>query len=207
MEFENEPIPGLPGRLPPGEEILWQGTPDWRGVARGVFHTRLVAVWFLFVASMAFVAGGTGVVGALTTMAVALLGLGVLAVLARAQAKSTIYTLTNKRVVLRFGVALPKCVNVPLALVGTADVKPAGTGFVDVSLTPTVRFPLAYLQMWPHARPWKFGSPQPMLRAVPEAFVPQLADALAKADPARVAATRDAAPVPAPGPALVGAAA
>ncbi|WP_310475007.1 photosynthetic complex putative assembly protein PuhB [Sandarakinorhabdus sp.] len=192
MEYEDEPIPGLPGRLPPGEEILWQGTPDWRGVARGVFHTRLVTVWFLIVAGFAFVSGGTGVVGAVTTLAVALLGLAVLAVLARAQAKSTIYTLTNKRVVLRFGVALPKCVNVPLALIGKADVKPAGAGMVDVSLTPTVRFPLAYLQMWPHVRPWKFGSPQPMLRAVPEDFVPQLADALAKADPARFAASPDA---------------
>jgi hypothetical protein len=204
MEYEDEPIPGLPGRLPPGENILWQGTPDWRGVARGVFHTRLVAAWFIFVASLAFVAGGTGLVGALITLGVALLGLGVLAVLARAQAKSTIYTLTNKRVVLRFGVALPKCVNVPLALVGKADAKPAGAGLVDVSLTPTVRFPLAYLQMWPHVRPWKFGSPQPMLRAVPEAFVPMLADALAKADPARAtAASADTAAVPA----MVGAAA
>jgi hypothetical protein len=203
MEYEDEPIPGLPGRLPPGEVIIWQGTPDWRGVARGVFHVRLVAIWFLIVAGFAFVAGGTGVVGALTTLAVALLGLGLLAVLARAQAKSTIYTLTNKRVVLRFGVALPKCVNVPLSLIGTADAKPAGTGMVDVSLTPTVRFPLAYLQMWPHVRPWKFGSPQPMLRAVPDAFLPLLADALAKADPARVAAMPDTAR----GAALIGAAA
>lgn len=185
MEYEDEPIPGLPGRLPPGETILWQGTPDWLGVARGVFHARLVVIWFLFVASLAFVAGGTGLTGALVTMAVAALGLGLLGGLARVQAKSTIYTLTNKRVVLRFGVALPKCVNVPLALVGRADVKPAGTGIVDVSLTPTVRFPLAYLQMWPHVRPWKFGSPQPMLRSVPESFVPVLSDALAKADPAR----------------------
>lgn len=202
MEYENEPIPGLPGRLPPGEAIVWQGTPNWRGVARGVFHTRLVAVWFVIVAGFAFVTGGTGLIGAATTLGVALLGLGVLAILARAQAKSTIYTLTNKRVVLRFGVALPKCVNVPLALVGKADVKPAGDGLVDVSLTPTVRFPLAYLQMWPHVRPWKFGSPQPMLRAVPEAFVPQLADALAKADPAHIAASPDAAAAPA----MVGAA-
>ena len=185
MEYEDEPIPGLPGRLPPGEEILWQGTPDWRGVARGVFHTRLVAAWFVFVASLAFAAGGTGLKGAGITLGVAVLGLAILGVLARAQAKSTIYTLTNKRVVLRFGVALPKCVNVPLSLVGKADVKPAGAGLVDVSLTPTVRFPLAYLQMWPHVRPWKFGSPQPMLRAVPEAFLPLLGEALAKADPAR----------------------
>jgi Bacterial PH domain len=204
MEYEDEPIPGLPGRLPPGETILWQGTPDWRGVARGVFHTRLVTLWFLFVASLAFVAGGTGLSGALITLAVAALGLAVLAVLARVQARSTIYTLTNKRVVLRFGVALPKCVNVPLALVGKADAKPAGEGMVDVSLTPTVRFPLAYLQMWPHVRPWKFGSPQPMLRAVPESFVPLLADALLKADPARHAAPAAA---PAPAGAMIEAAA
>jgi len=187
MEYEDEPIPGLPGRLPPGEHIIWQGTPDWLGVARGVFHARLVAIWFVVVAGFAFVAGGTGLTGALVTMAVAALGLALLGVLARWQAKSTIYTLTNKRVVLRFGVALPKCVNVPLALVGRADVKPAGTGIVDVSLTPIVRFPLAYLQMWPHVRPWKFGSPQPMLRSVPQALLPLLSDALAKADPAKSA--------------------
>jgi hypothetical protein len=42
-----------------------------------------------------------------------------------------------------------------------------------------------------------------MLRSVPENFVPQLADALAKADPDRVAANTDAAPAPA----MVGAAA
>ena len=60
MEYEDEPIPGLPGRLPPGEDIIWQATPDWRGVARGVFHTRLVAAWFIIVAAFAFVAGGTG---------------------------------------------------------------------------------------------------------------------------------------------------
>lgn len=202
MEYENEPIPGLPGRLPPGEVMIWQTTPDWRGVARGVFHTRLVAAWFIIVAGFAFVAGGTGLAGALTTLAVAGLGLGVLAGLARAQARSTIYTLTNRRVVMRFGVALPKCVNVPLALIGRADVRGIGNGLADVSLTPTVRFPLAYLQMWPHVRPWKFGSPQPMLRAVPETLVPQLADALAGADPARAMAAGAA-----PAPALMGAAA
>lgn len=196
MEYDLEPTPGLPGRLPPGETIVWQGAPDWRGVASGVFHTRLVAIWFVVVAGFAFVAGGTGLIGALVTMAVAALGLAMLAVLALAQARSTIYTLTNRRVVMRFGVALPKCVNVPLALVGSADVKSAGAGIVDVSLTPTVRFPLAYLQMWPHVRPWKVGSPQPMLRSVPEAFVPLLAGALAKTDPAHAKATAQAAAIP-----------
>ena len=183
IEYEDEPIPGLPGRLPPGEEIIWQGTPDWRGVARGVFHTRFVAAWFIVLAGLAFLAGGTGLTGAITTLAVAVVAMALLVVLARAQAKSTIYTLTNRRIVLRFGVALPKCVNLPLALIGSADAKPAGDGIMDISLTPTTRFPLGYLQMWPHVRPWKFGQPQPMLRSVPQDFVAILARQLAAADP------------------------
>jgi len=88
IEYEIEPIPGLPGNLPPGESIVWQGSPDWQTLARAVFHTRLVAVWFIFVASLAFVGGGTGLKGAVITLAVASLGLGILYFLARASARS-----------------------------------------------------------------------------------------------------------------------
>ena len=27
---------------------------------------------------------------------------------------------------------------------------------------------IAWLQLWPHARPWRLGKPQPMLRCVPQ---------------------------------------
>ena len=184
-EYENEPIKGLPGFLPKDESIVWQGSPDWRSMARGVFHTRLVTAWFVFVAMGAFIAGGTGLKGAAITLLVAMLGLGVLAALAYFQARTTVYTLTEKRLVMRFGIALPKCVNLPLKLVASADQKPAGTGHVDVVVAPLGRFPLGWLQMWPHVRPWKVAEPQPMLRGVPESFVPVFAETLAKADPAR----------------------
>ena len=186
IEYEIEPIRGLPGNLPKGEHIVWQGSPEFRSFARSVFHTRLVAGWFIFVASLAFVAGGTGVLGAAITLMVAMLGLGVLGLLAWAGARSTVYTLTNKRVVMRFGAAVPKCVNLPLARIGAADVRPSGDGYVDIVLRTTDRFPLGWLQTWPHVRPWKVASPQPMLRALPESFVPILAEGLTGADPARV---------------------
>jgi len=186
IEYEIEPIRGLPGNLPKGEHIVWQGSPDFRSFARSVFHTRLVAGWFIFVASLAFVAGGTGVLGAAITLMVAMLGLGVLGLLAWAGARSTVYTLTNKRVVMRFGAAVPKCVNLPLARIGAADVRPIGDGYVDIVLRPTERFPLGWLQTWPHVRPWKIASPQPMLRALPESFVPILSEGLTGADPAHL---------------------
>lgn len=194
IEYEIEPIPGLPGNLPPGESIQWQGSPDWQTLARAVFHTRLVAVWFIFVASLAFVGGGTGLKGAIVTLGVASLGLGLLYFLARASARSTIYTLTNRRVVMRFGVALPKCINLPLKAIGAADVRLLGNGQIDIVLRPTQRFPLGWLQMWPHVQPWKVAQPQPMLRAVPEGFAPMLAKALVDADPLHGVATPLATP-------------
>jgi hypothetical protein len=196
IEYEIEPIPGLPGLLPPGESIVWQGSPDWQSLARAVFHTRLVAAWFVFVASLAFVSGGTGLKGAVITLVAACLGLGVLYLLARASARSTIYTLTNRRVVMRFGVALPKCINLPLAAIGAADVRSLTAGHIDIVLNPTQRFPLGWLQMWPHVQPWQVASPRPMLRAVPANFAPMLASALIGADPSRSAAPAvDVAPV------------
>lgn len=202
-EYEIEPIKGLPGNLPPGESIIWQGEPDWQTFARGVFHTRLVAAWFVIVAMGAFVAGGTGPLGAAITAVVAVLGLALLGLLAWAQARSTVYTLTQKRLVMRFGVALPKCVNLPLQLIAAADLKPVGADKADIALRIHGRFPLGWLQMWPHVRPWKVAEPQPMLRAVPISFAPILAQALADADPSQhrpVAETsRDAAVSPALG--------
>jgi hypothetical protein len=185
IEYEIEPIPGLPGILPQGESIIWQGSPDWQTLARAVFHTRLVALWFVFAAALAFVAGGTGVRGALFTLAAAVIGLGVLYALARAGARSTIYTLTNRRVVMRFGVALPKCVNLPLVVIGAANVQVRNANHVDIALRPTQRFPLGWLQMWPHVQPWQLALPQPMLRAVPASFAPMLVAALLGADPHR----------------------
>ena len=184
-EYEHEPIRGLPGDLPKGEHIVWQGGPDWRALARSVFHVRLVAGWFAFAAATALVAGGTGLAGAMVTLAVAVLGLALLGLLAFVQARTTVYTLTNRRIVLRFGVALQKAVNLPLAQIGAADLKPITAAHADLAFRTIDRFPLGWLQMWPHVRPWALGRPQPMLRAVPVETATLIAKALAAADPAR----------------------
>ena len=36
------PHPGLPGRLPENEHVIWQGAPHWRNFARNVFYSRIV---------------------------------------------------------------------------------------------------------------------------------------------------------------------
>ena len=37
-EHDDEPQNGLPEALPAGERLLWQGSPDWRVLARHGFH-------------------------------------------------------------------------------------------------------------------------------------------------------------------------
>lgn len=52
-DFAVEPIPGLPGIPPEGEEILWQGKPDVWALARDAFSIRWVAGVFRLVGDLA----------------------------------------------------------------------------------------------------------------------------------------------------------
>jgi hypothetical protein len=171
-EYENEPIRGLPGLLPAGEEILWQGAPDWQTLARTAFSTRWVAGYFALLAgwaiARALVTHG-GWLGVELTIGLGAIGVGLLHLLAWAAARTTVYTLTNRRIVLRIGMAVPKCVNLPLGMIGSVDLATYTNGTGDVPLVIAGPAKLGMLALWPHARPWKIVTPQPMLRAVPEA--------------------------------------
>ena len=45
-EHEFEAELGLPEPLPAGERLLWQGAPDWRVLARRVFHLQALTIYF-----------------------------------------------------------------------------------------------------------------------------------------------------------------
>lgn len=185
-DFAFEPIPGLPAHPPEGETILWQGGPDWRGLAWRAFHLREVAFYFaaLVVAQPVLaLIQGTPVAATLLPMTwIALAGsvaCGVLGTLAWLAARGTVYTITSRRLVMRFGIALPMTINLPFALVAGAGLKlrRSGSGDIPVALVPGER--VSYIVMWPHARPWRLARPEPMLRELHEAE--RAADILARA--------------------------
>ena len=178
IEHDHEPTPGLPGTLPPGERILWQGSPDWRALARNAFHTRLIGLYFILLAGWALVSAiGSGIHSVRDLTGVAMTGmLGVVAVallhlLAWGSARTTIYTLTNRRIVMRIGMAVPKCINLPLNSIAALDLGTYADGTGDLPLDLTGAPKLGYLALWPHARGWKIARPQPALRAVPDAAI------------------------------------
>ena len=45
-DFNFEPIRGLPEKLPEGEHILWQGSPDFRRLAREALGVRWIMAYF-----------------------------------------------------------------------------------------------------------------------------------------------------------------
>lgn len=162
--------------LPKGEHLIWQGRPEARSLALRVFHVRLVALYFalLMVARMA-IAGADGqswreIVAAATPLvvplAVAMVLLGGLAFL---YSRTTRYSLTNNRVLLQFGAVLPMTLNIPLKQVASAAVKDYADGSGDLPFSVISEQRLSYLLLWPHVRPWRVNSVEPMLRCVPEA--------------------------------------
>ena len=185
-EHEFEAQYGLPEALPTGERILWQGTPEWRVLARRVFHTRKVAVYFALMLVWRFVSvmSDTQDIGAAVASLAWLapffaLGLGLLLLLGWWSARSTAYTLTNKRVVMRIGIVLTVTYNLPLKRIESADLHDAGSGCQDIALTLERGTNIAWLHLWPHVRPWRVAKTQPMLRALSDA--PAVAALLATA--------------------------
>lgn len=172
-EHEHEPVPGLPEDLPAGERLLWQGAPSWRALARRSLHVRKVAAYFVLLAVWHVVEvmnTGTGLVeavrGAAWLIVLGGLGVAVLSGLAWALARSTMYTITSKRVVMRFGVALPMSVNLPLKLVEAADLRRHDDGTADLPLTLLPGSRMGYLLTWPHVQPWHYFRVRPMLRGL-----------------------------------------
>ncbi len=172
IEYDVEPIRGLPGDLPQGERILWQGSPEAGQLAVRAYHIRGVAIYFALLAGWGAIGALTGTnswLGTLVTLGIGALGLAVIGTIAWGASRTTVYTLTNKRIVLRFGIALPKCVNLPLTTIKAADLAIHGHGTGDIVLRLTEQQRLGWMQLWPHARPWKLAEVQPMLRSIPDA--------------------------------------
>lgn len=185
-EHEFEAQHGLPETLPAGERILWQGSPHWRSLAVGAFHLRKLAIYFavLLLLRMTFaMTDGASLADAVLSAGIllplAIFALGIVTLLAWMSARTAVYTITNKRVVMRIGVVLSVTFNLPFARIESAALKLFADGTGDLPLVLAGRDRIAYLHMWPHARPWRIARPEPMLRSVPDAA--RVADLLSAA--------------------------
>jgi len=175
-DHDFEPVRGLPQQLPAGEHVLWQGQPSWKGLALRAFHVRKVAIYFGILLAWRIITALSADLAPLAFLKALVPlcvvgGAAILALLGLAfwTGRTSIYTITNRRIALRIGIALSITVNVPFRKIDSASLRlyKDGTGDLPVRLLGSDH--IAYVPLWPHVRPWRFAKPDPMLRAVPDA--------------------------------------
>jgi Bacterial PH domain len=190
-DFDFEPQPGLPKPLPPGEDLLWQGSPDPAALAREAFKANWVLGYLLILAvwraSIAFQDGGFGqsVAVFVPYLVLALAAYALIRLLARSVARAAIYSITSNRVILRIGAALQVTWTVPYTQVASASLatRPmTGTGTIALELVDGQH--ISYLALWPHLRPGFARKVQPAFRCIPDAA--QVARILSDAAQTRV---------------------
>ncbi len=172
-EHEREPQYGLPERLPQDEVMLWQGSPVWTSLARHALHVYKLAAYFAVIIAIRVLTILTdgGSVERATAAAVWLLILSSVALLiltgiAYLSARTTVYTITTKRVVMRVGIVLSTTFNLPFNCIASAGLRRQSGNTGDIPLALMGGDRIAYLHLWPHVRRWRFAKPEPMLRGV-----------------------------------------
>jgi hypothetical protein len=159
------------------EKVLWKGRPSLGLFARTAFHTRTLG---LYMGALIVIALATGRNDAAIVAAV--LGTALLAILytiAWLSTRSTLYILTDERLIMRIGMAIETRINIPLKQITAAHFRPRSKGHGDIAFELAGDRLLGTVILWPHMRPWHYNRPQPMLRAVPDAAA--LAQTIAEA--------------------------
>jgi hypothetical protein len=173
QEHEFEAEFGLPEKLPKGERILWQGSPDTKHILSRVFHIKLLTMYFGLLLAYRLATGFSDgepasviLSSALSILAISGLGLGLVWLIAYLISSTAVYTITNKRVVMRIGIVLNMTFNFPLKMIASADCGLTKDGAGDIYLKLSKGTKIAIFHLWPHARPGKWAAPQPTLRGI-----------------------------------------
>lgn len=175
-EHEFEAAHGLPEPLPAGERILWQGSPDLRALAYRVFHVRTLSWYFAAILVLRGVTAATqsgsvvtGAIAALWLLGPAVAAIAMLWLMAYMTSRTAVYTITDRRVVMRIGIVLSLTFNLPFSRIRSAAAMLKKGPIGDIALTTSGEDNIAYVHLWPHARPWRIAKTEPMLRCVVDA--------------------------------------
>lgn len=174
-DFAFEPQKGLPERLPKTEAMLWQGRPQTWALLREAYGLRWIGVYFALVmvwrAADGWLSGGfmASLAMAIPYGILGLLALVVLALMAWVAARSTVYTVTTARVVMRIGAALTITLNLPYRQIANASLALRDDGTGTIAFETLGDTQLSAMILWPHMRPWRLKRTQPALRCIADA--------------------------------------
>lgn len=166
-------IRGVSQPLPAGERLLWSGSPAGGPLARHALHVRLVLLYFGVLILLGLAGAlrdgvpAAGIAAALATQCI--LGgfvVGGIYLYAHLTARSTVYAITDRRVVIKLGLVLPTTVNIPFRLIEAAECRRFRDGTGQIALRLSREDRIGFFHLWPHVRPWRLRYPEPMLRGL-----------------------------------------
>ena len=174
---EFEPTFGFPESLPASEKVLWQVSPCAWLIARRIFFLPHLFFYFLMFSCLALIVNSDVLtlkdlfVKFLSYMSLGMVAIFILLAISFFISSTTIYSITDKRVVMRIGIVLNLSLNIPFSKIETAAWKeyPDKSGDISLNLVPDNK--IAYLHLWPHCRPWFFSSPRPRLSCLKDVGV------------------------------------
>ena len=140
-EHEFEAQTGLPEKLPQGEVILWQGSPNWVSLAVEAFHLRALGIYFSIML---------------------LLQASYLTAESEEFNLSQLLLTTTMILLTLFSLTF----NFPLKKIIAANELHRKNGTTDLSLILHQEDHIAWLHLWPHVRPWEINHPEPTLRCI-----------------------------------------
>jgi hypothetical protein len=166
----------LSENLPNGEQLVWQGQPERRALATRAMYLKYIAFYLV-----ALIAARTGylildgesvatwsgmlVWQVLASAFVMLLIVGLAAVYSR----TTRYSLTNERLIIKTGAAITIHINLPLQQIIGADLREYSDDTGDITLQVSQADKLYWLLMWPNVRSWWVRPLRPVLRGLKDA--------------------------------------
>lgn len=187
-EHDNEPVPGLPQELPEGERILWQGRSEFSSLATSTLHLKKLAGYFAALLALRVVfkfndgvALTEAISGSLGLTLLAVVALGLLAYYAKRAAAASMFTITDRRIVLRCGVAVTVTINLPYTIIDSAELRLHKDGSGDISIRTDRSSRASYVLLWPMVKPFRWFNVRPVLRGIrnAESVAATLANALA----------------------------
>ncbi len=118
----------LPADVPEGEQILWHGRPQWVSLARRAYRADFIAAYFVALTvwsvwSAAELGWSAAALAGVKTLGLGAAALAIIAGLAFLSARTTLYVVTSRRLVLKVGIALPIFINVPFKDIGSASAR------------------------------------------------------------------------------------
>ena len=158
--------------IPNGESILWKGRPSLWGFSWNLFGLKWITLYLsmLSIVSVArFFASDFYTAFYVDCLPFFLSGIFasiILIDLAATQTYSTVYIITENRVIIKTGAALSFLISMPFKKIKEVNLQKRGASIGTISFELLSEKRVPYISCWPSVRPWKFKRTQPAFSCI-----------------------------------------